>query len=405
MPVSVFYGTFAKINTNADQGITGVGFTPRAIILWAGLNTADGFRNGQLDFEVGFASGVGENRAVCGMARDNVATSFAQRNRTEAFCFFRQDNNGNDVARAELASFDSDGFTLTWSANVGPASIIHFLALAGDVVSAEVGSFNLTTGTGDVAVTGVGFRPDFVLMLWTFTEAVDTDTTHLGMGIGMAVSSTQRGALATVNEDGANPPDTWRQQRSSQCILVLAPSTGAQDAIADFVSMDSDGFTVNKSDGPAATVSIFYLALRGARWAVGTFNQPGSTGNQATTGVGFPPRALLLLSFQAAADDTILAEHKIMMGCGTGATARGCTSIHSVDGVTSQNAENLQRDLIAQMITADTTIDAEGDLTSLDTDGWTIDWTTVDAVARQLLYLAIGDDAPRGGGGDGFFIA
>ena len=39
---------------------------------------------------------------------------------------------------------------------------------------------------------------------------------------------------------------------------------------------------------------------------------------------------------------------------------------------------------------AASTIDAEADLTSMDVDGFTLNWTTNDAVQTQILYLALG---------------
>jgi hypothetical protein len=49
------------------------------------------------------------------------------------------------------------------------------------------------------------------------------------------------------------------------------------------------------------------------------------------------------------------------------------------------------------MMTAGTpTTEAIADLVTLDSDGWTVNWTTADATAREILALAIGD-APAAG--------
>ena len=40
------------------------------------------------------------------------------------------------------------------------------------------------------------------------------------------------------------------------------------------------------------------------------------------------------------------------------------------------------------------TIDAEADLTSLDPDGFTVNWTTNDAVATEILYMGSGATSP-----------
>jgi hypothetical protein len=39
------------------------------------------------------------------------------------------------------------------------------------------------------------------------------------------------------------------------------------------------------------------------------------------------------------------------------------------------------------------TTDAEADLNSFDADGFTLNWSTADATAREFIYLAFGSDA------------
>jgi hypothetical protein len=39
---------------------------------------------------------------------------------------------------------------------------------------------------------------------------------------------------------------------------------------------------------------------------------------------------------------------------------------------------------------ATSTVDAEGDLTSFDATGFTLNWTKNDAVATQICFLALG---------------
>jgi hypothetical protein len=43
--------------------------------------------------------------------------------------------------------------------------------------------------------------------------------------------------------------------------------------------------------------------------------------------------------------------------------------------------------------TATSTTDAEADLSSLDSDGFTLDWTTADAVAREFIFTAFGSSS------------
>jgi hypothetical protein len=61
---------------------------------------------------------------------------------------------------------------------------------------------------------------------------------------------------------------------------------------------------------------------------------------------------------------------------------------------TSQKADSsLQQDRILEHNEPGGTpaVNAEADFVSFDADGWTLNWITADATARQILALAIGD--------------
>jgi hypothetical protein len=89
--------------------------------------------------------------------------------------------------------------------------------------------------TGNLAVTGVGFRPRVVEFTSTF---VDTLTLFHGNGIAHA-DGTQWAAAAVLDGGGRRSVVT-----SARCILGYQ-SNGSAIYQASFVSMDDDGFTVN----------------------------------------------------------------------------------------------------------------------------------------------------------------
>jgi len=105
-------GSFTKDISDAtsSQAITGVGFTPVAVWLQAaGSSTAEifsfGWGSGSSETE-GVSSGVSSTHTVFTRATNRIIRIY----NTLA---------GNDYRACYIASFDSDGFTLTWDAKSG----------------------------------------------------------------------------------------------------------------------------------------------------------------------------------------------------------------------------------------------------------------------------------------------
>ncbi|MFQ5779711.1 MAG: hypothetical protein ACE5HN_02850 [Nitrospiria bacterium] len=403
---STKYGSFTKATGAApvSQSITGVGFQPKGVIFFWTRQTAEGFAS-DLNAGVGFATGPANERAVSvtALSGDNRNQTGRRRSESNMILLLSGGPFPTLIAQAELTSFDADGFTINWTTNDANAYLIHYIALGGDITNALAGTFTLTRTVGNQAVTGVGFQPDSIMTLWGFTEPVDTSVEDAAIGIGFARSATARGAMVYASPDNKDYFEKRWQQRTDAAILLLAPDDvpPTQDAIVDLVSMDADGFTVNKSDDPKDPTPIFFLALKGGRHNVGAFNQPTVTGNQATTGVGFQPEQLILAGFNLAATQALSLGGAVSFGAAGSSTERG--------GIWFQDSSDFDP-IEANMYTAtsDTltladgpsTVDARADFVQFDPDGFTLNWQTADATARQTLYWAVAPNLLTLGGID-----
>ncbi|MBX5328383.1 MAG: hypothetical protein QHH18_03755 [Candidatus Bathyarchaeota archaeon] len=393
-------GTFTKATTTGTQAVTGVGFTPKVVILWWTRQTLLG-ELPSISVGYGFAtnySGLYQNRGVAFASDDGLADSNAGRYRSETYSIIiLSSGNPTATALASITSFDADGFSLNWQINENRADIIHYLALGGeDLIYAKAGSFSLSTASGTQDITGVGFQPNFAMFLWTYTEAVNTGTSHAEIGIGFAASPTKRAALVAASEDGRGTTDTWRQQRTDSCILLLDPTSGSQDAIVDFSQFLADGFRVNKIDAPAAITPIFYLALKGGNYDVGSFNSPTSTGTQDIATLGFQPAAIMLAT--QGRSSTMIGQHaEASLGGATSAADRGVTWFEDRDGLsTSDNEMETLNTRIIQWRdrTASDTFSLRGsaDFVSFLSTGFRLSWSNVEASGRQVIYVAFGGD-------------
>jgi len=391
-------GTFTKTTATGSQVITGVGFQPKAVIFWWTRQTSYGESAGIL-VGYGFATNDGGNCGVAFASDDGVAYSNTGRRRSATYSIIIL-SNGDPTrsAQASVTSFDTDGFTLNWQTNKARADIIHYIALGGvDLTNAKASSFTLTTATGTQDVTGVGFQPDFAMFLWTFTETADTNTQHAEVGLGFAVSSTKRGAVVADSEDGRSIMDTWQQQRTDSCILLLDPTSGAQDAIVDFNQFLADGFRLNKTDPPAAVTPIFYLALKGGYYDVGSFNSATTTGNQDVTSVVFQPRLVMLATQGRSASTAIGGTAELAFGAATSSTERGVTWFEDPTGLA--NSDNERETLNTKIIQwrdrtgANTfTLRGSADFVSFLSNGFRLSWSNVETSGRQIIYVAFGRD-------------
>jgi hypothetical protein len=395
----VKYGAFTKATSVGSQTITGVGFLPKVIIFWWTRQTSYGELAG-ISMGYGFATnytGVYQNRGVAFASNDAAGSSVSGRRRSDAYSIIILSSGTPALgAQASVTAYNNDGFSLDWQANEARADIIHFVALGGsDLTAASTGSFDLVTGTGTQDITGVGFQPDFVMFLWTFTEAVDTNNAHAEVGLGLAASSTKRGAIVANSEDGRNNMDTWQQQRTDSCILLLNPTNGGQDAIVDFSQFLADGFRLSKSDGPADDTPIFYLALKGGEYDVGSFDSSTSMGNQDITGVGFQPKLALLATQGRSTSTSIGSTAELMFGAATASTERGVAWFEDPDalGTSDNEMETLDTNVVRwrDRTAADTfTLRGSADFVSFLPNGFRLNWDNVEATGRQIIYAVFG---------------
>lgn len=293
---------------------------------------------------------------------------------------------------------DSDGFTINWTA-VSSGQVVIYMALGGsDLTNAAIKNFTSPASTGNQAHTGVGFQGDCALFLGGLQTAGElgnnSGTTHFGMGF--ATSSSNRAALGAYSQDSAATSDANALLVSTKCFTILNGSSVFEQA--DFVSFDSDGFTINWDTVHSSARNCWALVLKGGQYAVGTETQGTSTGTKATTGVGFQPTGLLVTGINKTSSASVQADWRHSIGVASGATARACAWSGDQDNVgTTVCDRDLDTASILKHLTEGTpTLDAEADLDSFDSDGFTLDWVTADATARQFAYLAFGSAA--GGG-------
>lgn len=114
-------GTFTRDTATASgsQSVTGVGFKPRALIIHGGVNGAARMSIGWSDGTNGY--GMYDNFA-------SVADTYGYLTAGTNMLFF---NGGGTDYTGAIASFDSDGFTISWTRTGAPTGtlLLNYLAL------------------------------------------------------------------------------------------------------------------------------------------------------------------------------------------------------------------------------------------------------------------------------------
>ncbi len=387
-------GSFTKSTGTAPASQTvahALGVTPKALILWTNGVTNTSFNGGFL-YSYGVTDGT-TSQSIGAASRDNVGSSSSSTRLANKALTIVQWGQVL-VAEADLSSMDATNFTLNWTTNNSQAYVIHFMAIGGTDVSAKVVGWTMATGTGNSSVTGVGFKPDVVLHSYgddTVTAAPPTSVADAGFGLGIMDANGNQGVSFVYTKNGAGTSDTQRGQQTNAAIFAFNNSLAVTKK-ASFVSMDADGFTLNYSTTNGNKSRAFSLALKGLRAKVGSFNKSTATApaSQSITGVGFQPRVVLLSSFQDVAQASPVVETRYGIGASDG-TTHGASAFIDANGLATTLVKSIDKTskVFIKVNNNTPAIDAEADLSSLDSDGFTLNWTTNDAVVTQILYLAL----------------
>jgi len=114
----------------------------------------------------------------------------------------------------------------------------------------KMGTFTraLNAGNGDVAITGVGFKPSALIVFWAGPAAYTS-------GMGFADASVEYCMFSY-------PTDNYHSW-SGTSLMQIYSAAGKID-VAVLKTFDTDGFTLTwaQSGSPTGTANIAYLALR-----------------------------------------------------------------------------------------------------------------------------------------------
>lgn len=398
-------GSFAKSTGAAPvtQSITfgskrRLRFVPKAVILWTSGGSADGTIQTQATLDARACLGIMSGTAAADQFASSTTADTAGgggRRQTQKALLLTDAAGSTVKSEASLASFDLDGFTLTWSTNAtGESQIVHYLAIGGDEVSAKVLHVTSPAGTGNFATTGAGFQPNLLFSIGSgVAGALDTGFTNVGLRCGAATGPAARWAAAIASSQNTSSAG-WRWHLNTRFVEQSSVS-GTIQADMDHVSMDSDGFTLNQISALSGSVKMGILCLKVPNVAVGTFTKPtgAAPATGTVSGLSFQPVGLLLASDQDINRSNVASQTGARLGLSAltkdGAAASSVFSVpHAPNPLTFAYLEKSSKAAV-KIDNATPAIDAECTAV-FNVDGFSLTWNANDAVATEYGYLALG---------------
>ena len=394
MALYVKKGSFASQTSTGNQVISFTpnagdpAWTPKAVILWGNQLTAAGYG-------VGLAKFLGAATAAGGVSaqvwdEDGLTTTNNSRKISDSSLFGMVGTDQTTLQAGGLVSFGSNTFTIDWTDAADSAWIIHYLALGGaTLTNAKHGTFTSAAATGDQSFTGVGFQPDYLLVFGNSLGSVSASAA-VNFNIGMASSASRMGSASIRGRDNVADTAYTTDQRTDKIISTVGSSAETTLHVASLKTFDADGFTITFDSSSAQCYG--YLALKGGSYFVGNETQPVAPGLKTTAGIGFPPRALFGMSTNITHGTAFNTANGKMSIFGADAFNEGGIWVQGADNVGNTDVDSRTVTTKAMgFSTQPSTTDAEADLSRFNSDGFTLDWTTADATAREFIFTVFGD--------------
>jgi hypothetical protein len=372
------------------------------MILWMSGATTAGFRTDKANATFGFVDqDMASYSASMGIAGAAGIADSGKRIGTAALYIAAQGNQL--IAEASVTAWDTNSFTLTWTdgAEVAQAGeyLIGYLVLGGDVESKAL-TVETVAATGNLSVTGAGFQPTAAFV----AQAGGLGTMDSGSNFGQlnlgATDGTNQWVIGQEAQDAQDSTNEYSWQRADR--IIASTSANAYNSLATFGSFDADGMTVSYDDAPSAGWELIFLVLSGVTLSAGAFNKSTSpTNTQDVTTTGVNPSAVLFASTQRTTATTLTDHGRFAIGFSDGVreVSGGITSQDNA-GTSVVNAYMSSTKAFQKVNNDTSTVDAAGDFTG-GTGEFTLDWSTNDAVATEIFYVAIEATIPLGGGGGG----
>lgn len=384
-------------------------FDPKAVILWATPQTADGSA-ANCAYGVGFGTyrgAVVQERYSSMRALDAAANAdTAAGSGSDALLMLMTQSAGAGTRDLEidLVSMQTGATSqvvLNWVNLHTTASIRVFMLVLGgsDITDALADTHTMATGTtthDETVVSGFG-KPDLLFFSCGKVAAGDAagDANFL-FGFGKQGEAGRGFGYFQVDNSAAS--DTTVDQRSDQCVASdFGIGGGISHLDTTVANWPTDGFRLVALGTQISVFDVHYLALRttaqittGANLAPNSGGLPVNQDNAA----GFPPKLGFLFGWNLAASAATQTTAADQVGFGIGAydgTQEAWAGFTEDDAAVTMDSNNQQSTAkVIRNYDAAAVLQSEADGV-FSGNNFRVSWNDIDSVQRQYQWLAIGD--------------
>lgn len=382
----------------ANHTISGFGTVDAviAIVNYSRSGTADPAAN--VMHSIGFWDGTNQN-SVSISSNDNGSSRSTARALSTSHIISRA-KYGSPDTREEIGRITgtvTDGVEITWDTTT--AWFIELIFIGG-TSNASAGVAQLTNGSVNTDVT-IGHEPHVLFAVNTMASNAPEYVIGGGafsFGVGHYDGTTTNQAMTAFNaEDGTANAQNGQILRDN---AILGQVTAAAESYyGTFSRLSSTQFRIATNTSSHGDDRFAYLALAlsdADEFHLDVAATPAATGSQSYTGCGFEPDFVHVVATRCDAVNTLYTNTNAM-GFSQGSadsTGESSTGFRDRDGADPSQANSYYdaTKLFTQLGYNVDTYHAIGDFTSFDSDGWTINFTTLNANAqsREFIWFASG---------------
>lgn len=374
--------------TTTDMG----GFTPKAaLFIMTSAITDNTAINGAT---IGFGAAISVAKQWSGRVHSRhggVGNSVTNGTQSITTCISLYNHSDSvNAGSAEFVSFIQNGVRINWTTAPTAAFLLTIVFFSGENLLATIGSISVgDTLNLETDNSAVGFRPDVVITMMAFGDG------RLSVGIIQedGAGTVSQAAMQCRSTNSLATTSEGLYMRTDAGAIEIQTST-ALDWYAEFSGFDDAGFSVTTRNAGGNSRAIRFIAFKFGpdlnTW-VGTHTTPTATGDKVETGPGFKPQFLFQLQTLAEAVSTAYTDARggsVALGVATALNSYS-NSHTKEDAVTTSNTQSLSDDQLLRLPNHDGAALLAATLVNMNSNGWTANYSAVDAAEKLFPTLAI----------------
>lgn len=393
--VAVVRATASTSGGTQDITTTALGgLTPKAALFIMPRTETDASATNHAHLGIGATDGTSQWSTTVMMRNGQTTADVYSRSANTRVFQILNTTTGAISGDAEFSAWITNGVRINWTDSITTAQLFTVIFFAGSDLSAKVGTVSASSTDQAEVTTTTTFQPtDVLFSALGHTAWNNTSDAGAAPQLGMAHNggSIAQAVVAHQSTDASSGSVTDGALYTTRIGAILA--SGALSRSYELSAFLSDGFKV-KTHGSGAQI-FGYLALNyggKANSYVGTVASPTSTGSTANTAPGIDTQFVMLAASHLSATGTIQSTSTNSLALGVSAITDSLASAVAIadeDGSATTDAQNITDDLPLLLPLPDGTNGLVTSTYSLDSNGYTLNYTTVQGTGRYMAVWAI----------------